>query len=240
MKEYEFFENYVKDYDMNEYWIKYKYDHTYRVIDFSKEIANSLSLSKKDKKEVEICALFHDIARFSQYQEFKSFKDIDTFDHGDRGVEILKENGYTDELLLKAVKYHNKYEIPAIFDERTKLICKVLRDADKLDILNEVYKECTTKNYILPDEILAIFKKHKTLDRKVKLNVDGNIEYMLKHLAFIFDLNFKYSFKFIKDNDIINERCNSIYKNNKYEWVEELRNICNEFIESRLNDERIR
>ena len=240
MQEYEFFENYVKNFDMSIEWIKYKYEHTMRVVNYALEISDSINLSKEERKEIEVCALFHDIARFPQYQEFKTFNDAKTFDHGDKGAEILEENGYHDEVLLNVVRCHNKFAIPEEYDEKTKLYSRIIRDADKIDILDQVYNECTTSNYILPKEIIDVFKRNETLKKAVKLDCDGNLEFMLKHLAFIFDLNYKYSFKFIRDKNIINRKLDSIYKNNKYDWVEEIRNICNEFIERRLNDEGIR
>ena len=64
--------------------------------------------------------LLHDIARFEQYTRFQTFSDLKSIDHGDYGVEILKQNNYirkfidTDEydnIIFKAIKNHNIFKI---------------------------------------------------------------------------------------------------------------------------------
>ena len=39
-----------------------------------------------------LIGLLHDIARFEQYTKYKTFNDLESFDHGDYGVEILKKD----------------------------------------------------------------------------------------------------------------------------------------------------
>ena len=47
-KELEFFENYVREFDMSNEKIEHKYGHTHRVVAYMKEIAGSLNLSEKE------------------------------------------------------------------------------------------------------------------------------------------------------------------------------------------------
>ena len=128
------FENYVKDFDKSIPEVEYKYNHTYRVVSYAKQIADSLNLSKEEYNRASICALFHDIGRFPQIRDYDTYSDLISIDHGDKGYEILNELGYDDEIVKTAVKYHNKKEIPK-FDELTDLHCKLVRDADKIDIM---------------------------------------------------------------------------------------------------------
>ena len=41
----------------------------------------------------------------------------------------------TDALLRTAIRLHNAYRLPEEMDDRTRMFCQILRDADKIDIL---------------------------------------------------------------------------------------------------------
>ena len=233
MKEEDFFEEYTSHYDKTSPGISLKYNHSFRVVEKSLVIAENLNLTLEDMELVRVCALLHDIARFEQYKEFNSFDDKKTFDHGDKGEEILKENGFTNEIILNSVKYHNKLDIPKELDNRNKLFLKIIRDADKLDILQYQGYNCETKDYTISQEIKDYFINHKQIDYKIKRKPEGNLIVLLKFLAYIFDLNYRESFKMIKDLDLINRKCD-IIKENNIDGIEEIRNICNEYIESRI------
>ena len=38
-----------------------------------------------------LAALFHDVSRFKQYKEFQTFRDADSFDHGEMSAENFKK-----------------------------------------------------------------------------------------------------------------------------------------------------
>ena len=42
-------------------------------------------------------------------------------------------------------------------DEQTKIFCKIVRDADKLDIMETQINEVNSENIVIKDEL---FKKH--------------------------------------------------------------------------------
>ena len=233
MKEEEFFEEYTSKYNKKSPGISLKYNHSFRVVKKSEQIGKSIRLNKEDMELVRVCALLHDIARFEQYRIYNNFDDSKSFDHGDKGREILEENGITNEIVLDAVKYHNKYEIPKDLDERNKLFLKIIRDADKVDILEHQGMVVKTKNYTIPKEIKNFFIEHKSIGHDVKANPEGNIINILRMLAFIFDLNYKESFRMIKEKNIVNIKCDLI-KEQGIKGIEEIRKICNEYVESRL------
>ena len=233
MKEEEFFNNYTEQYDKTLSGIYLKYNHSYRVVEKSMQVAKSLKLNKKDIDFVRVCALFHDIARFEQYTIYNHFDDTKSFDHGLRGTEILKENGYKNRVLLNVVEYHNDTYLPKYLDKESTFFSKIIRDADKVDILEHQGLECKTENYKIPEKILNLFRKHKLLDSQIKQLENGNLISLLRMTAFIFDLNFKESIKMVKEKDLINKKCDLMREKN-IEGIEEIRNICNEYIESRL------
>jgi len=209
-KEVEIFENYSNSFDLNIPELRSKYEHTYRVMNYSEEIAKSLNLNEEEINRSKICGLFHDLGRFPQFTEYKTFIDHNSFDHGDRSEEILKELNYNDEIVLKAVKYHNKKEVPT-FDELTNIHCKIVRDADKLDIMDMQINRLDRYDYEYPEGLIDCFKNHTLLDNRY---ADTKFINLLRMLAFIFDINYKKTIEILIDNGIIERKLN-ILKNNK-------------------------
>lgn len=234
MKYYtELFNNYYKKFDDSEYWIKYKYDHTYRVVEYTKKIAQSLNLSKEDIELSQLCGLFHDISRYKQYTEYKTFTDSKSFDHGDMGYTILKELGIDNDIILISTKIHNKYQVDESLDDRTKLFCNITRDADKLDILFETGNNDMDEVLYLPDEVMESYKNHKMVPNKVVINDTVSI---LRTLAFIFDLKFKESFEIVKKSNIVNikfEKILSKFDDNK---IKKLKDILDKYIDERIGN----
>ena len=184
----ETFKNYVETYDMNEVAITRKYYHSLRVMDFCKFIAAENNFSNKDMEISILVGLLHDYARFEQWTKYKTFSDLDSIDHGDLAVEKLFDNNeikdycknqeYYDEI-YDAIKYHNKIDFSNDISVHSKLICKVIRDADKLDIFyllgaeKDLMKQ-DGKN--ISDKIKEDFYNHKQISRKdVKCENDNII-----------------------------------------------------------------
>ena len=143
-KSKEEFLKYTENYDLENESIKRKQLHSLRVMRISKEIASGLNLNDDEKQIATLIGLLHDIARFEQYTQYKTFRDKDSIDHGDLGAKILEkdirkyiETDKYDEIIIKAVKNHNKYSIEEGLTEKELLFAKLIRDADKIDILYE-------------------------------------------------------------------------------------------------------
>jgi len=227
-KELEMFKNYISNFDLTVGPIKMKEDHTYRVVDYAKEIAKSLDLSNDDINLAAICALFHDIGRFPQYSQYQTFQDKDSFDHGDKSYEILKELNYNNEIVLKAVKNHNKYKVDDNLNERELLFANITRDADKIDIMFKQMGSEYKEDYIISDETMNYFREKELLPN----NYDkSDTISRLRQLAFIFDMNYKKSFEIIKESEIIEKTINYIFEAIKDEKIFEIRDILNERID---------
>ncbi|NQT72013.1 MAG: HD domain-containing protein [Chloroflexi bacterium] len=126
------------DYDGD---IVLKEDHTKRVCQEMLYIGENLDLTKSDLQLAEVMALFHDVGRFEQYARYGTFADRVSVNHAEFGVQILKEKqtlnnlGNEDqELIFRAIAYHNRQFLPKDESERCLYFSKLLRDADKLDI----------------------------------------------------------------------------------------------------------
>ena len=138
------FAEYTSHYNAADPKVKLKIDHTYRVAALCERIANSLSLPPQDIDLAWLCGLLHDVGRFEQLRRYGTFIDAKSIDHALMSVTVLFEEGRlrdyiadTDEdaLLRTAIRLHNAYRLPEEMDDRTRMFCQILRDADKIDIL---------------------------------------------------------------------------------------------------------
>ena len=125
-----------------------KFRHTGEVCEITEKIvAGEARFSPRDTLVFRLCALFHDISRFEQYDKFKTFLDRHSFDHGDRSAALIDELGLVPELpaedracVIDAVRVHNKFAIPADFPAAHLAAAKMVRDADKLAILRLIIR----------------------------------------------------------------------------------------------------
>lgn len=211
-KELSEFKKYVSNYNLKDYRIRYKYDHSIRVMKYANYIAKKLKLDDKDTYMVTLAGLLHDIGRFDQLEKHDTFDDEKSFDHGDYAVDILINNNYLrnyieddsyDSDILKSIKYHNKFEIGEC-NERELLFSKIIRDADKIDIfLNAGIKKFNKhekNDFTITDIVYNSIMNEKPVDYNDTVNV---VDKLLLRVAMIYDLNYKCSFNLIKGRKVI-------------------------------------
>ena len=243
------FNEYVKKYDPNDPQIYLKIKHIETVVSVAKEVAESLNLDEENVKLAELIALLHDIGRFEQVKRYHTFMDKDSINHAEFGVNLLKEglirefinDDKYDTIILNAILNHNKNKIDENLDEHTKLHCRIVRDADKVDIYNvllsgdvkSIYNGCENMSYqLISDRVYNDFLKGKTINY---LNIKTHADVVVSHIAYIYDINFEYSIKIIKENDYINKLINKIdFKNtDTIDKIEKIRFIANEYLKGR-------
>ena len=245
MNPVEEFLKYVDKYDNNDKEILLKRRHTLRVMELSEEIAKSLNLSEEYVELAKLCGLLHDIGRFTQIRDFNTYNDLVSLDHGDLGAEILKKDNYINKFtnknqdnIIKVVKYHNKYRIPKTLSEKNRLLTKIVRDADKIDILflfvnKETYNkiEYTSVSKEVYNDIL-----NKRLVRNV--NVKTSADEIVREIANIFDISYKKSFEIIKERDYVNKIFKIQLERTKNEefikQLKEMQLMLNNYIEEML------
>lgn len=239
------FDNYVKNYDMSNEKINLKYYHTYRVCEQSIAICNSLNLDEEDTDIAYLIALLHDIGRFEQIKRFNTFDDSKSMDHALFGCKMLFEERLIrefiiddsyDEIIRHAIFNHNKLDIESNLNEREMLHSKIIRDADKIDI---IYNVADLGQIKLNDDDSEISEKVKNSFNQnhpiSKLDMKTHNDSIMVKFAFVFDLNFKYSYEYFKENDFVNKMYDKLKNKSIFkEYVDEL----NKYIEGKCNDVR--
>ena len=198
-----------------------KEKHTYHVCRNSIRIANAESLSQDRILIAETIGLFHDVGRFPQYAEYKTFRDSISVNHGELGAKVLEENSVLhalpeneQKLILTAVKFHNTYKVPDLKELEALFFLKLIRDADKLDIWRvffEYYEEPTENRPSavgigLPDspeysrEIVSLIMKKQLIPLTMLRNLN---DFKLTKLSWLFDLNFDISFRIVTEDNYI-------------------------------------
>lgn len=212
------FKNYTNKYDLKILNFDRKYWHSHRVMDCAGRIAESINLSKEEIEIAKLIGLLHDIARFEQYTKYRTFRDERSFDHGDKGVEILKNNEYIrkyieddkyDNVIIKAIKNHNKFKIEEGLSKKELLFAKIIRDADKLDIFYEGV-ECF---WITEEDICKVEKSKEITDEVWNNFINGELienkyrrtplDEIIFFIALAFDLNFEYTLSEIRKQKYI-------------------------------------
>lgn len=194
---------------------KLKHDHSLRVSENSLRIAEDLRWTEQDKNIAKAIGLLHDIARFQQWQDYATFSDRLSVDHGDLGAEILsttllldKIDLETKDLIIHSVSFHNKKDIPQAISTRQQEHLQVIREADRLDIIHVILSAIESgKIYDHPEilwnadltgmasqEVLADFCNPKGINYALLSTMS---DWVLLHLQWICKLQFLGSKKLV-------------------------------------------
>lgn len=246
------FKNYAQQFKVTDNKVNIKVNHTMGVVKVSEYIARKLNLVEEDVELAKLIGLFHDIGRFEQAVRYDNYDDYDTIDHAELGVEILFKNGFIREfidtdkygnIIEKAIRNHNKYEIEEGLDERELLFAKIIRDADKTDNFEvkqyqdfeSLFKasEQEVQEEKITDDIWNVFLQEKTIISSQRVT---NMDKWLSYLAWVYDYNFAHSLQYLKEHDCINKVIDRLdYKNEvTKERMECAREKVNRYINERL------
>lgn len=244
LKAREVLKTYIDKYDFSNPRIKLKAEHIFRVAEVSRKIATELKLSKEEIELAELIGLLHDIGRFEQLRIYDTFKDSKSVNHAEMGIKVLKENDFIKEfcndekyydIIYKAIYNHNKYKIEDVLDEETLLQAKIIRDADKIDILNllvfesfeTLYKKKEIIDEPITENVLTKMLEGKQVERKEqKTSMDD----WVSNIGYIYDIYFKPSFIILKQKDYINK----IIDRTKTLEMEKIRKYANKYIDMKI------
>lgn len=243
------FIEYVKQYDINNGRIRLKMTHILKVAEVSRLIASNLNLTEEQINLAELIGIFHDIGRFEQVRLYDTFSDKDSgLDHAAYSVKVLYEDGLIkrfidtteyDDIIKQAVYNHNKAKIDDSVQGDALLFAKIVRDADKVDIYRVInedamidvfwYKEF--EGLEIGEEAFNQFKEDHFVKYKY---VKNNADIITVFYGYVFDFNFPYALKLIRENEYLEKfavRIKETFKSEKIDKkVEEILEICNDYM----------
>lgn len=209
------FRDYVAKFDLNDERIQLKIKHTYRVAELCERIAIDLGISDEDRELAWFIGLLHDFGRFEQLKRYHTFIDAKSVDHGQLGVELLFEEGKIqsfletrkyDSWIRTAIWYHSVYELPDNLSDKEEMFCKILRDADKIDILRvnvetpvSVIYDTGDKevcNATVTQDVMDSFLAHETILHSKKKTI---VDRFVGHLSLVFGLEYPCSIQIVKE-----------------------------------------
>lgn len=221
------FDEYTKQFDMENDITLLKYNHSYRVSKLSNMLAKGLELNEENINLATLIGLIHDIGRFEQIKKFDTLSDIGTMDHADFGAYLLFEKGlitkftnntYNYEVIKNSVSSHNKYSIDYDCCERALMHINIIRDADKVDILNiwaNLDELDIKSDGDISSEVKNEFYEHKMIHNEFKKTEADKV---IGTLSYLYDINFEQSYEYIISENFIWNLYNRL--NDKEKFVE--------------------
>lgn len=145
------------------------------------------------------------------------------------------------QTLRIAIGEHSAYRIQKGLDERTRMFCQILRDADKVDIfrvicdtpMEEVYGFQTKdilRSAITPEVMQAFYEHHAVLRKLKKCPAD----YIVAHGSLTFELVYPESLRIAKEQGYLKQMMSFQSENpDTAEIFENLRKDLNGYLEER-------
>ena len=192
-----------------------KRDHILRVIGYAEVLSRSIECDESTVLLAQLAALLHDIGRFDQFEKYHTFDDSISADHAELAVGVITEKKWLSELpdevqnqIIRAVLNHNKLAIAKSDDPQVILLSQLLRDADKLDILDLAIKEFSPQNKNKNNAFFYDLEASSTVSKQIakslaseKLPNKGDLktvtDFKLLQMAYVYDLNFRESFSIV-------------------------------------------
>lgn len=201
--------------------IIFKIQHTARVRENAAVLAHLLHLDAESAVLAEAIGLLHDTGRFPQYERYATFLDSASCNHGQLGAQVLAEEGvlqvFTERqqhIILEAVRYHNAFCIPDLQDEELIHHLRIIRDADKIDVLDVLAEHFETPReqrspvldlgmpddpFISPEALEQIRRKQPVKLAQMKhLN-----DFKLVNISWVYDMNFAPTCEVVLDRQYI-------------------------------------
>jgi hypothetical protein len=212
-----------------------KEDHTYHVCSNILEIGRGESLDVNQMLIAEAVALLHDVGRFEQYRQYKTFRDSNSVNHAELGAQILEDyevlsNLFPHErsIIAHAVEFHNVFTIPKKLPEDTQLFLKLVRDADKLDIWRvfiEYFAQpeserASAAGLDLPDkpECSSDVLEQISKGKMVRLSsVKTMNDFKIMQLSWVYDINFSTSLELLLQRESIKELASTLPRTEQVE-----------------------
>ena len=197
--------------------IDLKKDHTFRVRDIIVDIGQSVGLNRRAIYIAEACALLHDVGRFEQYRRYGTFFDAASENHAAIGVRVIRKHDMlknfpaeAEKIIIRTVGCHNLPSISAKNNKDWVLFLKLVRDADKIDILHVVTEyyhsfACGANKTVelglpdTPDISDSIYNPIINGRLALTKNLKSLNDFKIYQMGWIYDLNFPRSYNIVRE-----------------------------------------
>ncbi len=201
--------------------LELKLDHSRRVAGLTEGIGKDLGFDRAKTRAARILGLFHDIGRFTQYTDHRTFRDELSFNHGQRGAHIMEKCPALSACpekdrrrIIEGIRHHNRSHLPEGLDPESLEFVKLARDADKLDIFSVLYRAWKNGDLRRNPDITLMVKldgpvNPRALDeiRREKVvsltNVKSLADFFVLQLSWVYDLNFRPSYRRLATGKVI-------------------------------------
>jgi len=227
-----------------------KREHTRRVTEEIISLGARMGLTEKELILAEIIALLHDTGRFEQYRTYNTFSDGKSENHAELGIRIIEKHDLlkdidpaAGELIICSIRHHNRPSLPA--DEAGSCLfwSKLIRDADKLDILRVItgyYHRTDEEQNValeleLPDTPGISEAVYNSLMKREIVNIKDvrNLnDIKLLQTGWVYDINFTPALEEIKKRNYTNLLKSALPAMPE---IEEIFHTAESFMEQRLH-----
>ena len=186
--------------------------HTRRVRLGVRRLAAEAGLSGRALVLAETVGLLHDAGRFEQYERYRTLRDGESEHHGRLAVQVIRMQGLLQDIpaaerriVLGAVAHHNEARLRPLADPAAFYLLKLLRDADKLDILKMAAARTNGRRRPGPltdlnvpadgpcsPAVVAAMQAGRVVP---VAKVGSRCDALLFFLSWVFDLNFPAAFR---------------------------------------------
>ncbi|MBU1041748.1 MAG: HD domain-containing protein [Proteobacteria bacterium] len=195
-----------------------KIEHTDRVRAIATDIADASGVSDRVNVAARLAALLHDVGRFPQYKQYRTFRDAESANHALLSVRHALREGMLAEVptdlrrvVLGAVFLHNVRTLPTNLPPETLAVSRIVRDSDKLDIFRVMIAHFSQTEPAHPEvalhvklhptaysqEIITALLKGDTGDYR---NIVWVNDFKLMVAGWMYDLNYRHSCQLLHDH----------------------------------------
>lgn len=239
-----YFEEYIKKFDMNNIMVKTKYFHSIRMMSLAEELATNLNIFNEE--EIVVCkliALFHEIGGFASSNTHNI--ELDEVDYSMKSIEVLFDEGLIrkitpdtkyDNIIKIAIYCHNKNGLPKNIDDKMVAYCNIIKDIHKIDTFKMVLNSPYLDNRIdeFPSQMAySDFKIFRKVEQKI---TENNADDILVVLSNIFDINYKYSYMMIVNENYITKLIDSlVFSDKKIEnFFRQIETVLNNYLKRKI------
>lgn len=208
--------------------LQIKLDHSRRVAEDMTGIARDMGLAEADIHTARALGWLHDVGRFPQYAQYKTMRDAHSINHAQAGLQVLEQTQLLSvcepadrEKIWVAIDCHNRRVVPDGLADDVRRFVLMIRDADKLDIMQTIYE--VWKN----DEI----KRHPELILEIDLegpvnqlvlddirarrsvayaHIKSLADFFLTQISWVYDLNLRPTFQRLAQRRLLEQAAEAL------------------------------